>query len=124
MATANTRKTTPARTTRQRAAAAGAKLPADHAVKAEAEGELIEITVQGFDLQIDPEALSDFRLHRRMARGGGDGQTAQFELFDRAFGDQAEDALESLADERGYVSPKAAGALLREVIEAAGLGKS
>lgn len=107
--------------TRQKAAAAGAKLPDDHALAAEADGELIAVNVRGFDLSIDPDALGDFRLHRRMARGD---DSAMFELFDRAFGDQAEDAIDSLANAKGYVAPDAAGAFLREVIEAAGLGKS
>lgn len=107
--------------TRQKAAEVGAKLPEDHAIAAEADGELITVNVRGFDLTIDPDAVGDFRLHRRMARGE---DAAMFELFDRAFGDQADDALESIANEKGYVSPQTAGELLREVLQVAGLGKS
>lgn len=112
------------KTTKEKAAEAGAKIPNDHAVKAaeaEATGGVIEAEVRGFTLTIDPDDLSDFRLWRRFYKGD---QTASFELFERLYGEHGDAVLESVADDRGRVSADIAGELVREASEAASMGKS
>jgi hypothetical protein len=61
-----TTRTSPTRTA---AAAAGAKLPEDRAAKAEANDDLIHVTVRGFDFEFNPELLDDDDILSAMERG-------------------------------------------------------
>lgn len=57
------------KTTKELAAEAGAKVPADHAAKAEATGDLIKVNVRGFDLEFDPNDLDDDDLMTALEHG-------------------------------------------------------
>ena len=113
----------PKKTTKERAAEAGAKIPADKLAEAEAEGGLVTVEHGGFEFEFNPAAVTDYRLQRRFAKGGEVAAAAMLDLVEIVLGDQEDDVVASLEDEHGFVTPETVGAFVNAVCEAAGLKK-
>lgn len=117
MATATPRKTTPARTTRQKAAAAGAAVPQDRAQKAEAKQDTLEIVVDGIELTLDRDVLDDYEAVELMAVG------LPTRMFDLICGDRQKEIRKALADDNGRLRASVVGEFVNKVGEAVGQGK-
>lgn len=109
-------------TTAEKAKAAGAKVPADRAAKAEATGAPIpvEITLHGVDFrfEIDPDALDDAEaleeLQMNMPR----------RMFQAIAGDRTGEFREALRDESGRLRVTRLFEFVQAAMQAAGQGKS
>lgn len=107
-------------TTKQTARDKGAKIPADRLAAAEVTGETVTVTVRGHELTFDPNAVQDYRLQKRIAKGDGG---AVAELIEIVLGDEEDAIVDELAEETGHVSMPDVMAVVNEAAEAAGLGK-
>ena len=95
-----------------------AKKPEDHKPKAD-KPKMIEVTVNGLDLTIDPDALDDFELLDDLnALDQDEDATRLPSLLRRLLGDQYRPAIDSLRGENGRVSVEAGMNFLQEVMEA------
>lgn len=114
-------------TTKERAAAAGAKTPNDHAVKTEASSADVTVEVRGFTLTFDPNDFDDDELLTGLDKGRPD------EALMVVTGDD-DDLVDKIAAElrndpanlngRGKLKRSALVQFIGEVMEAAGQGKS
>lgn len=107
-------------TTKGRAAAAGARVPTDRAAKAEATGELVEVTVDGFTLKVAPDWLDDDDVMTDVENGKPHLALAKI----TSGPDQVAKIRESLRGEDGVVKRSALLQFVLDVAEAAGQGKS
>lgn len=129
MATATT-KTTPARkprtvatkptTTREKAAAAGARVPQDRAQKAEATGEFVVLNVLDVDVTVDPEALDDYDAVEAFA----DGDPRPFLRIIAGSEEREKEILQELREESGRLRASVVGEFIMTVLKEAGQGKS
>lgn len=116
--------TTKPKTTREKAAEAGAKMPEDRAAKAEAKGEPIpvEITLDGvegtFEFAIDPEELDDDEALEQFT------MNMPARMFRNVTGEKEAEFIERLRDERGRIRTSTKLEFVVKAMEAVRLGKS
>lgn len=108
-------------TTKQRAAAAGAKTPTDHAAKTEALGAEVTVTVHEFELTFNPEDFDDDDVLTGLENG------SPADALKIITGDDAkliEQIRESLRDENGKLKRSKLMEFVGDAMQAAGQGKS
>lgn len=109
------------KTTRQAAAGAGAKVPADHLAEAEATNGEVTVEHDGFTFTFNPRAVTDMRLSRRVGRGDPAALDEQMTLV---FGKQYDKVLDHIAEQNdGYVTQEEFAPFVQAVLKASGLGK-
>lgn len=109
------------KTTAAKAKAAGAKVPADRAAKAEATGEPIEVAfdVDGIDFkfEIDPDALDDAEALEAMENN------IPTKMFAAIAGDHNEEFRDRLREESGRLRVSSMAKFVAGAMQAIGQGK-
>lgn len=106
----------PAATSRtaERAREAGAKEPQDHAAKAEATGRTYTVHVAGLALDVEYDAINDYRILEAADRG------RPTPMFDAIVGDRHDEVLDALEDENGRVPVERVRDFVEEVYRQVG----
>lgn len=100
--------------TAERAREAGAKEPQDHAAKAEATGGTYTVHVAGLALDVEYDALNDYRVIEAADRG------RPTPMFDAIVGDRHDEVLDALEDENGRVPVERVRDFVEEVYRQVG----
>lgn len=108
------------KTTMERAAGAGARVPADRAVKAEATGERVKVTVEGFEFEFDPDVFDDDDLMTDLEHGN----PHRALLAISSGPEQVEKIRNELRGENGVLKRSDLLNVVVGALEAAGQGKS
>ena len=104
------------KTTKSKAKAAGAKVPADKLAKAEATRDPIHVDYKGIEFDIPPEALEDFRAFEALDAGN------PFPLFRLIVGDHKDEVYSALEDENGGVSVDSGSDYMQSIVSEVGAG--
>lgn len=105
------------KTTRQKAAEAGAKVPEDRAAKAEATGEAVDVTVFGVELSIERDVVDDYEAIELLA------QNVPTRMFSLIAGDREEEIRDALREPSGKLRASKILSFVLEVLQAVGAGK-
>ena len=111
--------------TAKRAAAVGAKTPADFQEAEANGGGTVEVTVQGLTIEVDPTAINgDWEVVEAIAalEEGKASPAGMLRVTKAALGDAYDDVKEHLRGENGRIDAESMGGFVKEVFEALNLG--
>lgn len=111
--------------TAKKAASIGAATPKDHQEAEATGGGTVEVTVQGFTIEVDPTAVSgDWEVVEALAalEEGKVSPAGMVRVTKAALGDAFDDVKEHLRGENGRIDAESMGGFVKEVFEALNLG--